>query len=178
MPELSRVSAFIRIDLTEVDLAECKRKGEETVAICRQQGARPRLKEGTEKMRREQGNEMGFRGELAFAKLFKLKPTEVTVTADDGIDYILDDGRTVDVKLSTYSNGDLIFDSFARFKSDIAVLAYGRYTDPYVDIAGWITKEDFKSKCTDKNYGYGNRKALLVQDLNSMDTLGEIRDAG
>ena len=162
---------MITIEFDEKDLAECKRKGEETVNICRSQGAKPRLKEGTEKMKREQGNEMGFRGELAFAKLYNLDPTDVTVYADDGIDYILPDGRTVDVKLSTYKNGDLIFDSFDKFKSDIAVLVYGSYDESYVDIAGWVTKDQFIERCDERDYGYGIRKFLKKQYLNAMDTL-------
>ena len=162
---------MIRINFDSTDILECKRKGEDTVNICRSQGAKPRLKEGTEKMKREQGNEMGFRGELAFAKLYKLEPTEVTVDADDGIDYVLSDGKTVDVKLSTYVNGDLIFDNFEKFKSDIAVLAYGKHSDSYVDIAGWITKEEFINKCFDRNYGHGNRKALRSSELRPMEEL-------
>lgn len=162
---------MIRIEFTEDDLLDSRRKGEETVNICRNQGAKPRLKEGTEKMKREQGNEMGFRGELAFAKLYNLEPTQVTVQADDGIDYVLEDGRTVDVKLSTYTNGDLIFDSFEKFKSDIAVLVYGQYNDSFVDIAGWITKQEFIDKCFERDYGYGTRKSLNKKHLNSMDTL-------
>lgn len=166
---------MIRIDFTEEDLQVCKHKGEETVRICRGQGAKPRLKEGTEKMKREQGNEMGFRGELAFAKLYDLKPTEVTVYADDGIDYILDDGRTVDVKLSTYRNGFLIFDSFDKFKSDIAVLAYGSYNEAFVEIAGWISKEDFMNKCSERNFGYGTRKVVGKDHLLPMEELHEYR---
>lgn len=162
---------MIRINFTEEDLQVCKYKGEETVRICRGQGAKPRLKEGTEKMKREQGNEMGFRGELAFAKLYNLKPTEVTVDADDGIDYVLDDGRTVDVKLSTYRNGFLIFDSFDKFKADIAVLAYGSYNEDFVEIAGWISKEDFMSKCSERNFGYGTRKIVGKDDLLPMGEL-------
>ena len=162
---------MITIQFTDQDMAECKRKGEETVSICRSQGARPRLKEGTEKMKREQGNEMGFRGELAFAKLYNLEPTDVTVYADDGIDYKLSDGRTVDVKLSTYKNGDLIFDSFDKFKSDIAVLVYGSYDETFVDIAGWVTKEEFIERCNERDYGYGMRKFLKKANLNDMRTL-------
>src|SRR6056300_130493 len=164
---------MIRIDFTDDDLQSCKHKGEETVRICRGQGAKPRLKEGTESIKREQGNEMGFRGELAFAKLYNLPPTDVTGDADDGIDYVMPDGRTVDVKLSTYKNGNLIFDSFDKFKSDIAVLVYGAYNDTYVDVAGWISKEDFMTECYERKFGYGTRKVVDKKALRPMEELHE-----
>ena len=164
---------MIRIDFTDEDMRSCKYKGEETVRICRGQGAKPRLKEGTESIKREQGNEMGFRGELAFAKLYKMPPTNVTVDADDGIDYVMPDGRTVDVKLSTYRNGFLIFDSFNKFKSDIAVLVYGTYNENFVEIAGWISKDDFIKKCSERDFGYGTRKIVGKDSLLPMEELRE-----
>lgn len=162
---------MIRVELDEHEMSSCKYKGEETVRICRGQGAKPRLAEGTEPIKREQGNEMGFRGELAFAKLYSLPPTDVTVHADDGIDYTLPNGKTVDVKLSTYRNGYLIFDNFNKFKADIAVLVYGAYNENYIDVAGWISKQKFMETCREHDFGYGLRKIVGRDCLSPMEEL-------
>jgi hypothetical protein len=162
---------MMRVFLTQKELEECIFMGAETVRICKGQKANPRIKEDKEKRSRASSNGLGFKGERAFARAFKLEPTQVTVHADDGIDYVLADGRTVDVKATGLKDKDLIFDSFDSFRSDIGVLGYSHDYMDCVDFLGWITKERFMEVCDEKDYGHGLRKYVREDQLFPMKDL-------
>ena len=168
----------LRVFLTEKELDECIFMGAETVRICKGQKANPRIDEAKEKRSRASSNGLGFKGERAFARAFKLEPTQVTVRADDGIDYVLSDGRTVDVKATALADKELIFDSFSKFKSDIGVLGYTNDYMDCVEFLGWIDKENFMDICEEKDYGHGMRKYVRTDQLFPMKELLEQHKAG
>lgn len=168
----------IRVFLSEEEVKNCAGMGEETVAICREQKAQPRIEEAKERHSRESSNGLGFKGEYAFSKLFKLEPTQVTVRADGGIDYVLSNGLTVDVKCSRRNDPDLIFDGFDSFKADIGVLGHSTDDKYFVDFVGWITKDKFMDICDQRDYGHGMRKYVKFDQLSPILDLVQLHQKG
>ena len=162
---------MIRVFLTPQENMKCKQMGYDTVQICEGQNAQARINPLKEKRSRRDSNFLGFKGEYAFSKLFELSPTDVTEDADDGIDYVLPDNRTVDVKATGRMEGDLIMDSFDSFRADIAVLCYTTEKRSCVDFYGWINKEEFMGLCKEKDYGHGMRKYAESNQLHDIEYL-------
>lgn len=162
---------MIRVFLTPQENMKCKQMGYDTVQICEGQSAKARIDPFKEKRSRRDSNFLGFKGEYAFSKLFELSPTDVTEDADDGIDYVLPDNRTVDVKATGKLEGDLIIDSFDSFRADIAVLCYTTEKRSCVDFYGWINKKEFMGLCKEKDYGHGMRKYAESNQLHDIEDL-------
>jgi len=87
-------------------------------------------------------------------------------------------GTTIQVKTSQLKS--LIFNAARLFKSDIAILV--QYVgndktkseqDPRFKIWGYIDKETFLSNHYKKDYGYGERLVMDVQDLHPIEELIE-----
>lgn len=167
---------MIRVFLTPQENMKCKQMGYDTVEICEGQNAKARIDPANEKRSRRDSNFLGFKGEYAFSKLFELSPTDVTEHADDGIDYVLPDKRTVDVKATGKLNGDLIIDGFDSFKADIAVLCFTKEKRSCIDFYGWIDKKHFASICKEKDYGHGMRKYAEWDELRDMRELLDVYD--
>ena len=90
---------------------------------------------------------VGLKGEHAVAQYFGLE-VNGSFKADGGIDFTIN-GYTVDVKYSSWPNGDLYFTSLAEFKADIGLLAVASYKDSpnTVRLAGWMFRELFAGLC-------------------------------
>lgn len=162
---------MIRVFVLPHENMKCKQMGYDTVGICEGQNAKARIDPEREKRSRRDSNFLGFKGEYAFSKLFELSPTDVTEHADDGIDYVLPDNRTVDVKTTGRMEGDLIIDSFDSFKADLAVLCFTTEKRSSIDFYGWITKEEFMKICKEKDYGHGMRKYAYSHEMRDMQDL-------
>jgi hypothetical protein len=142
--------------------------GADTVKLCEMQGFTPRL--DNKKQSRVEANVYGFKAEFAVARLFNLELPTVNVATDGGVDLWFDD-FTIDVKFTNDEYGNLIFDSMQKFKSQIGVLV-GKTNDPDVmHINGWIDRNNFKNKCHNHNFGYGDRLYLKHDELFPTESL-------
>lgn len=123
-------------------------------------------------------NVIGHLGEQAIGQaLGYAVDTTVMVGGDDGSD-MEHNGTTIQVKTSQLKS--LIFNAARLFKSDIAILV--QYVgndktkseqDPRFKIWGYIDKETFLSNHYKKDYGYGERLVMDVQDLHPIEELIE-----
>ena len=136
---------------------------------------------------------VGLKGEWAVAKVLDQEiDLEVSPGGDAGWDLTYA-GMTFDVKMSRGT--DLIF-YVNKFKADAAVLVVpynksteivglGLHVDPRlltdpafsfrdVVVMGWITREQFSERRVRKDYGYGPRHVVELQDLNDMIDLFKI----
>lgn len=124
-------------------------------------------------------NLMGRLGEQAAAKVLDVETDdEIRTNGDDGFDLKLDN-KTIQVKTSTTS--ELIFNRLNLFSADYAVLVklYGDKKNPHIDssyyVMGYISKKDFIENHYRKNYGYGDR---YVVGLNNMKDISELQKNG
>ncbi len=137
---------------------------------------------------------VGLKGEWAVAKALS---QEIDLTVSHGGDTGHDlsyAGMTIDVKVGRGT--DLIF-YVNKFRADAAILvrAYNKstelpglplHTDPRlladpelgwrdVVLVGWITKKEFYGRCIRKDYGYGPRQVVPMENLNDMIDLFKMR---
>jgi hypothetical protein len=156
-----------RLSRKDLLLAECM--GRDTVALCEKlMGFKPRLE--NEKQSRVDANIMGYKAEIAIARLFDIELPAINVMTDGGVDLWLDN-VAIDVKFTNKEFGPLIFDSMAKFKSDVAVLV-GATSDPaVVRINGAYTRTDFERHCYRKNFGHGERLVMEVKDIQPIEWL-------
>mgnify|MGYP001118438134 FL=1 len=158
----------MKIRLSKQDSHTCQLMGADTVKLCEMQGFAPRL--DNKKQSRVEANVYGFKAEFAVARLFNLELPTVNVATDGGVDLWFDD-FTIDVKFTNDEYGNLIFDSMQKFKSQIGVLV-GKTNDPDVmHINGWIDRNNFKNKCHNHNFGYGDRLYLKHDELFPTESL-------
>lgn len=158
----------MKIRLSKQDSHTCQLMGADTVKLCEMQGFTPRL--DNKKQSRVEANVYGFKAEFAVARLFNLELPTVNVATDGGVDLWFDD-FTIDVKFTNDEYGNLIFDSMQKFKSQIGVLV-GKTNDPDVmHINGWIDRNNFKNKCHNHNFGYGDRLYLKHDELFPTESL-------
>jgi len=89
----------------------------------------------------------GLKGEYATAQYFGIK-VDGSFEADNGHDLVIN-GYTVDVKYSSWPNGDLYFTSLRHFKADIGLLAVASYKGSLntVRLAGWMFRSLFAGLC-------------------------------
>ena len=89
----------------------------------------------------------GLKGEYAAAQYFGLK-VDGSFEADKGHDLVIN-GYTVDVKYSSWPNGDLYFTSISHFKADIGLLTVASHKGSLntVRLAGWMFQELFDALC-------------------------------
>lgn len=115
-------------------------------------------------------NLIGMMGEYAVARSLGIKvDTEISLKGDGGavdLDY---KGVTIQVK-TTATTGQLIFDSLAHFKADVAI-GCKIIAPNKVKICGWVTQDVFYQNHYTTDYGFGPRK---VMDLDSLFQLNEI----
>ena len=159
---------MITIRLSKQDEHASILKGNDTVAVCRALGYKPRS-EKMGKFTREQGTIQGFRTEYAVARLFNISPPQVNIESDGGIDMWVND-TSVDVKTTMLDQPMLIFDSEDRFQADVAVLT--KVSDqPEIEILGWMAKKHFLGRALKKDFGYGERLVVAAADLYPIETL-------
>lgn len=106
---------------------------------------------------------LGALAEIATAKFLGLPLSEVKIIPpfgkDPGYDLIWSD-YTIEVKYTFYKNGHLFHRPNRAIISDIFVLVTG--TEKEMSIAGYISKEEFKSMAELKDFGYGYKPVLAV----------------
>jgi len=113
----------------------------------------------------------GVAGEWATRSFFSL-PSIIDTGADGGVDLQIA-GRTCDVKATRAGNALLILQHDGALRADIAILTLVDWGKK-VDLAGWISKEDFKKRAQDKIFrSRGNNpcRVVAVQGLNEIKDL-------
>jgi len=158
----------MKIKLSRQEMHECQVLGQDTVKICKMQKLPPRLDTSDEN--RVLSNVQGFRAEYAVAKVFGCTLPSFNIVTDGGVDLWIDD-ISVDVKLTKKPKGDLIFDDFTKFKSDIAILVATTNTESVYEILGWIDRNSFEAEAKDMDYGYGSRKVVESKGLMPIENL-------
>jgi len=121
-------------------------------------------------------NIIGHLGEQAVGQALGFDvDTTVMVGGDDGSD-MKANGQTIQVKTSQLKS--LIFNAPWLFKSDIAIQV--QYVgndktkseeDPRFVIWGYIDKDTFKANHYKRDYGYGERLVMDVQNLKPIEDL-------
>jgi len=114
-------------------------------------------------------NLMGYLGEKAAAKVYKVAIDDRVLTGgDEGYDLVINN-KTVQVKTTT--TNQLIFNSKELFSADYAILVtlVGDRTQPHIDshfiVWGDISKDKFIDVCFEKDFGYGIRYVCNMEDL-------------
>lgn len=114
---------------------------------------------------------VGLAGEQAFS-VFSGLPVDISVkpSGDNGIDFILPGGKTVDVKMARKAY-NLLHEANKPLRADIYVLA--RYNDETksATLLGWIEKSVLENAPV-KDFGYGiENRYVSANVLHKMDTL-------
>lgn len=125
-------------------------------------------------------NIIGHLGEQAIGQALGFPvDTTVMVGGDDGSDMKVGD-TTIQVKTSQLKS--LIFNAAWLFKSNIAILVQfigndktKSEQDPRFVIWGYTDKETFMAKHYKKNYGYGER---LVMDIDQLFPIEDLKISG
>jgi hypothetical protein len=141
------------------DLAHMRCSHKVALGVC-SRGYNPRRS-------REEIDYDGLLGEQAVGVLLA-SPIDTAIYdgGDPGYD-ITYHGKTIQVKLNTYPNGDLYFSSLDEFIADIAILVTPVKDDVY-RIAGWVSRDEFMGMYQEKDYGYGTRYAVPQDKLKSI----------
>jgi hypothetical protein len=121
-------------------------------------------------------NIIGHLGEQAVGQALGFPvDTTVMIGGDDGSDMKVGD-TTIQVKTSQLKS--LIFNAKWLFKSDIAIMVQyigadktKSEEDPRFILWGYIDKETFLAKHYKKNYGYGERLVMDVDQLKPIEDL-------
>jgi len=170
----------IRITLIRDELVRCWRTAKKRDAI--------KLAHTDRRVSSRPGYEIhfdGLRTELGIA-IHVGKPElvdfSVQLHGDGGTDMMIG-GRRAQIKASTYMPPYLRFDpdGSQAFTADIAILVYVPLapTEPdknwcdrcgYVDLIGWITREEFMARATERDFGHG-RRLVVEPPLHDMALL-------
>ena len=121
-------------------------------------------------------NIIGHLGEQAIGQAIGITvDTTVMIGGDDGSD-MTHDGMTIQVKTSQLKS--LIFNAPWLFKSDIAIMVQfvgndktKSEEDPKFKIWGYIDKATFLANHYKKDYGYGERLVMDVDQLKPIEEL-------
>jgi hypothetical protein len=123
----------------------------------------------------EDAHLIGVMGEYAVAKYLGLKIDEVvTLHGDNGSDLNACNCIRIEVKTRNRRGFDFALNNTrtSDIKWDVGILAY-KVASNQIEIAGWISKVSFLSRCTVKNYNYGDR---LVVEPDKMFALTDLRN--
>ncbi len=159
----------MRFKLSRKDLLTAECMGADTVALCdKLMGFKPRLE--NEKQSRVEANILGYKAEIAVARLLDIDLPTVNVMTDGGVDLWFDD-VSIDVKFTNKERGPLIFDNMSKFKADVAVLV-GATDDPSVmRINGAFPRSEFEWGCHRKDFGYGERECMEAEEIYPIEWL-------
>ncbi len=159
----------MKFKLSRKDLLTAECMGADTVALCdKLMGFKPRLE--NEKQSRVEANILGYKAEIAVARLLDIDLPTVNVMTDGGVDLWFDD-VSIDVKFTNKEFGPLIFDSMTKFKADVAVLV-GATDDPAVmRINGAYPRSKFEWDCERKDFGYGEREFMEAENIYPIEWL-------
>ena len=156
----------MKIRITKKDILEAELMAKDTVFILEKLGILPRL--NNVKQTRLDANILGFMAEFAVCRLFETDPPRLNFATDGGVDLWIED-ISIDVKFTNHRKNGLIFDSFDKFKSRIAILVTNTPEFDVMEIIGWCSKNDFMQKSYEKDFGYGVRKVLDLERLKSIE---------
>lgn len=156
------------VRLSRQDVHKATVAGNDTVALCRMQKITPRLE--NPKQSREDANALGFKAEYAVARVLQVEPPGVNVGSDFGIDLWFDN-VSIDVKLTNYPKGDLIFDSPDKFKAKVAVQVEPTDDPAVMSIEGWMSRREFISLATERDFGHGVRLVVPNASLRPIEEL-------
>lgn len=167
------------VSLNDLEKKFCKFLAKHRYLAARMAG-KPNAKQGP------QSNEFtdleGLGGEVAFAKLFNLYPRESfkilprSTDEDDG-DFVLRDGRKVDVKATKYSTGRLQAALWKKDAVDLYALMVGEM--PSYRFAGFMPCQELcKESRIDSFPGWPNKRAYMARqkDLVSLDEARSVFD--
>lgn len=120
---------------------------------------------------------IGVIAEGEFARQFNLPfNADIGSEGDGGYDFILPDGRTVDVKGTVRVNGNLLVPAADRkpLKADVYVLAIVDTDEETAAFIGWASQDDVRSSMV-KDFGYAYGPAYFVHRsrLRPMNKLSE-----
>ena len=153
----------IKLSKPELHKAECL--GRDTVAICKMMKFDPRLENDNQS--RVDANILGYKAEIAVAKLYGLEYPSLNIVSDGGLDLWLGN-FSIDSKWT--STSDLIFDSMEKFESDFAV-GVTSLSDDVMEVHGFVSRGMFRRCAVVKNYKYGDRLAMPLADLTGPELL-------
>ncbi len=91
----------------------------------------------------------GMSAEFAFGLLLGLQPDfDAKTTGDQGIDFVLPNGVTIDAKFRGKQGQDFALhsDDIAEFKADLGVLLWPTKYQRSFKFVGWIKRETFAAK--------------------------------
>lgn len=159
----------MKFRLSRKDLLTAECMGADTVALCEKlMGFKPRLE--NEKQTRVEANILGYKAEIAVARLLDIDLPNINVMTDGGVDLWFDD-VSIDVKVTNKEFGPLIFDKMSKFKADVAVLV-GATDDPAVmRINGACNRFDFGLNAYTKDFGHGERQVVDIKDIQPIEWL-------
>lgn len=156
------------VNLSRRDMHASLMMGNDTVAICRALGFKPR-KEFMGGLSREDQNVIGFKTEFAVARAFGLHPPVMSIISDYGVDLWWND-ISVDVKSTKTDH--LIFDIPDQFRADVAILTSLIESDK-VEIIGWTSRDQFLAENELKDFGHGPKCAMHKSKLQPISTIKE-----
>jgi len=154
----------VRVSRQDYHSAEILAK--DTVFLLERIGVKPRLENPNQS--RKHANFKGFLAEYAVCRLFNAESPRLNISTDGGVDLWVN-GISIDVKYSKANR--LIFDSEAKFQSDVAVLVTDSDEDDCMNIIGWSSKNGFLANHHKHDFGYGERLVLDAKYLQPIETL-------
>lgn len=115
----------------------------------------------------------GFMGEVGVARALCIEPNwSVLIGGDNGADLTVGESMLqIKTPLTKQTKDWFYFNDEERFTAEYGVLCNIDEYETSVFIRGAIRKEDFVSECVTKNFGYGERVAVHVTQMSSMDEL-------
>lgn len=161
----------MKITLTRQDVHKAETLGRDTVAICEKlMQFNPRLE--NDKQSREAANIAGFKAEIAIARLYELDLPELNILSDGGLDLWIGDPRrkmySIDAKWT--STQDLIFDCMEKFQADFAI-GVTSIAEDSMEVHGFVSRRKFEKKAVSKDYKYGPRLVMPLDDLSPPELL-------
>jgi len=172
MYDLTRKPLYAQLTELEVNesiaFVESMRKDKVAHSVVDQMYDRKNTSEGI--------NLLGHMGEVACAKVLGVPvDREVRTGGDEGYDLMFNH-LTVQVKTSTLNK--LLFNSPDKFSARVGILVQylgkdrqNPQQDPRFCVWGWVSREEFLSRHTTHNYGYGERLVLGVPYLKALNSL-------
>lgn len=169
---------LLRVELTAAALADIDRLA--ALRNSRKVKTDPRW---TQMLTPLQANVVGLKGEFAMAVLSGLRvDRKARPRGDNGIDFTLPDGRTMDVKTVLDERSGLYYNSDEDFRADVAVLAVldsPTVDCPVVQLAGWTSRDRFRRFRAMVPHKQGPCPTLAAGLLDPMgDLLAVIRGTG
>ena len=130
-------------------------------------------RKATEKQIIDEADLIGVIAEGEFAQKYGLPFNDSILVEGDGkVDFVLADGRTIDIKATTRPYGKLLYPVRKDILVDVFVLAIVNLEKETARFAGWATKEELiAAPIVNYGYRYGAAYALTQPKLRPMGEL-------